>query len=113
MGKLGPVQEQTMEEILASIRRMISEGDPRIGEPHSLEPRLVEANRSVGNVARLFADLDDEAEVAEADEEAAASDNIVELAIAQAMEDAKTAPRPTPATVPLQPAPRATSERQP
>ena len=43
MGKLGPVQEQTMEEILASIRRMISEGDPRIGEPHSLEPRLVEA----------------------------------------------------------------------
>jgi len=28
MGKLGPVQEQTMEEILASIRRIISEEEP-------------------------------------------------------------------------------------
>ena len=26
MGKPGPIQEQSMEEILASIRRMISEG---------------------------------------------------------------------------------------
>jgi uncharacterized protein len=84
MGKLGPVQEQSMEEILASIRRMISEGDARSGAPTTGEPRIVEKSRPAGNVAKLFADHEEAPEPAEE-----APDNVVELAIAQAMEEAK------------------------
>jgi cell pole-organizing protein PopZ len=84
MGKLGPVQEQSMEEILASIRRMISEGDAHSGAPATVEPRIVETSRPAGNVAKLFADQEEDSEPAEE-----APDNVVELAIAQAMEDAK------------------------
>jgi uncharacterized protein len=84
MAKLGPVQEQSMEEILASIRRMISEGEARSGAPQAVEPRIIETSRPAGNVAKLFADQEDEPEPAEE-----APDNVVELAIAQAMEDAE------------------------
>ena len=81
MGKLGPVQEQTMEEILASIRRMISEGDVSIAEP-----RLVEARRPISNVARLFAEPPVDPDPAE---EGIVADNVVELAMTQALEDAE------------------------
>jgi len=88
MAKLGQVQEQTMDEILASIRRMISEGDARHVGPQAAELRSGEPSRSGSNVAKLFGDDEDapepEAEVAEG-----APDNVVELAIAQAMEDAE------------------------
>jgi cell pole-organizing protein PopZ len=84
MGKLGPVQEQSMEEILASIRRMISDGDARSGAPTTAEPRIVETSRPAGNVAKLFADHEEAPEPAEE-----VPDNVVELAIAQAMEEAR------------------------
>jgi cell pole-organizing protein PopZ len=97
MAKLGPVQEQTMEEILASIRRMISEGDAHITEPPVAEPRGGEPTRPAGNVAKLFADDDEDEPEPEPEPEAEedveaeeqATDNVVELAIAQAMEDAE------------------------
>jgi len=99
MGKLGPVQEQSMEEILASIRRMISEGDARSGAPPTVEPRIVETtSRPAGNVAKLFADREDEPEPAEE-----APDNVVELAIAQAMEEAKAEVRADATALPAPP----------
>jgi cell pole-organizing protein PopZ len=86
-----------MEQILASIRRMISEGDEQVGEPKEPEPPVAESGRTAGNVAELFgddfADEDDEP-LTELDDEpppetGEATDSVVELAIAQAMEDAE------------------------
>jgi cell pole-organizing protein PopZ len=93
MGKLGPVQEQTMEEILASIRRMISEGDVSIAEPRAAEPRLAEARRPISNVARLFAEQPVDPDPAE---EGIVADNVVELAMTQALEDAEAEMRSEP-----------------
>lgn len=87
-----------MEEILASIRRMISEGDARSGAPQTVEPRIIETSRPTGKVAKLFADQEDEPEPAED-----APDNVVELAIAQAMEDAKAEVRADAMVVPVPP----------
>ena len=114
MAKLGAVQEQTMEEILASIRRMISEGDAAISETQAAEPRIVEPSRPAANVARLFEDEGDEPEVEAAAEvegemeddtgaEDQVTDNVVALAIAQAMDDAEAELRADAAAAAMQP----------
>ena len=114
MAKLGAVQEQTMEEILASIRRMISEGDAAISETQAAEPRIAEPSRPAANVARLFEDEGDEPEVEAAAEvegemeddtgaEDQVTDNVVALAIAQAMDDAEAELRADAAAAAMQP----------
>ena len=92
MSKLNQAQEQTMEEILASIRRMISDDEVR-----STLPRPVpEPIKAPANVSRLFA----EAAVKAAPSappaepllqfvaETPSADNVVEMTIDQAIEDA-------------------------
>jgi cell pole-organizing protein PopZ len=54
MAKPNQAQDQTMEEILASIRRIISDDEAReVARP---EPPSTEARRPVSNVAHLFAE---------------------------------------------------------
>ena len=54
MAKPNQAQDQTMEEILASIRRIISDDEAReVARP---EPASAEAPRPVSNVAHLFAE---------------------------------------------------------
>jgi uncharacterized protein len=104
MAKTGQAHDQTMDEILASIRRMIS--DDGVGKDSQLKPKAM-ATDAGGNVSPLFAvppapaPLADEPavqpvqlaidEASELDDTAPESEasNVVELAIAQAMEEAK------------------------
>src|SRR5579871_3859437 len=79
MAKLGAVQDRSTEEILASIRRMISEADGE-GAGH----RVGEARRPAGTVGVLSGDDDEEAEPMREP-----VDNVVALAVAQAMDDAE------------------------
>jgi cell pole-organizing protein PopZ len=93
MAKLGSAQEQTMDEILASIRRMISDDDARPLAVKRVETPAPQPDRPPDNVSRLFASAEDEdadlAIDADSEPEPDPSDNVVELAIAQAMEEAR------------------------
>ena len=92
MSKLNQAQEQTMEEILASIRRMISDDEVR-----STLPRPVpEPIKAPANVSRLFAETAVKAApsappaepLLQFVAETPSADNVVEMTIDQAIEDA-------------------------
>ena len=90
MAKPGPAQDQTMDEILASIRQMISDSDsPAAKLKAAVPPRRPEPQPIAGNVSRLFVEPSDpKTEVKEA---APATDagNVIDLVMAQAMEEAR------------------------
>jgi uncharacterized protein len=119
MARPGQAHDQTMDEILASIRRMISEDSA--GREASGQPKPVAGETIAGNVSALFPSISREAEpaateprsegpplqpdvahesrladvpasppiAAAAGDQPEAGGNVVELAIAQAMEEAK------------------------
>lgn len=85
MAKPGQAQDQTMDEILASIRRVISENDrPKPSAPWRTESP---APVATGNVSKLFAEPEPDPEPPV--EEPADVSNVVDLAMAQAMEEAR------------------------
>jgi cell pole-organizing protein PopZ len=90
MGKPAQPQEQTMDEILASIRRMIADDEFRkAGEPADSPPKG-DPGRAASNVSRLFAGAPADAKTEPVHEEPpAVDDNVVELAMAQAFEEAR------------------------
>lgn len=96
MAKAGQAQDQAMDEILASIRRIIQDEDVRkSGVRASVQLDDAEDGRSetAGRVSRLFPEdakdeiVEDVPDVKEMTP--ATDDNVVELAIAQAMEAAR------------------------
>ncbi len=81
MAKANTAQEPTMDQILASIRRMISDEEQMIiPGPHAV------SQAKPAKVTKLFAV---DAEETAFDPAAGAEDNVIELAIARAMEDAR------------------------
>jgi len=95
MAKPNQAEDQTMQEILASIRRMMASDVP--APARSLQPQAVAAS---DNVSPLFAAGRPASEPTVADDENddlapgdPASATIVELAIAQAMSDVDLEPR--------------------
>ena len=94
MASLGPSQNATVEEILASIRQAISEDDARRTlEMHRADPRSLAERRPVASVSRILAPTEpDETEVNAAVEPAAAvvqpsfEQGAIELAIEQALD---------------------------
>ena len=86
MGELGLVQEDTIEEIGASIRRMMSDGDVQSAASPTSKPTPIEMGESLGNVANSFK-YEPESETA-----GELPNNVVELAIAQAMTTPMRAP---------------------
>lgn len=96
MAKLGQAQEQTMDEILASIRRIIQDEDVRKSGLPAAASRAgaTPPPPPVASVSRLFAEevpVQQSGETFDADAEAETNGggNVVELAIAQAMEEAR------------------------
>jgi cell pole-organizing protein PopZ len=91
MSKLNQAQEQTMEEILASIRRMISDDEVRSTLPRPAPEPI----KAPANVSRLFAEsraVKPASSIPAAEPqfvaEAPAADNVIEMTIDQAIEDA-------------------------
>ena len=94
MGELGLVQEDTIEEIGASIRRMMSDGDAQSAASRTSKPTPIEMGESLGNVANSFK-YEPESETA-----GELPNNVVELAIAQAIDDAEAEVRAEATAVP-------------
>lgn len=101
MAKPGQAHDQTMDEILASIRQMISENNSPAARLRASVLRKAAEPPTVSNVSPLFAAPEelkeaepppvDPTEVAEMIEDEAASEagNVIDLAMAQAMEEAR------------------------
>lgn len=101
MPKAGQAQDEAMDEILASIRRIIQDEDVRKSSVRAAATTRAGANPDepagapAGNVSRLVFGDADEVEIVESNEPKAGArapedGNVVELAIAQAMESAGT-----------------------
>ena len=92
MSKLNQAQEQTMEEILASIRRMISDDEAR----STLPKPVPEPIKAPANVSRLFAETAVKAApsvppvepLLQFVAETPPADNVIEMTMDQAIEDA-------------------------
>ena len=93
MSKLNQAQEQTMEEILASIRRMISDDEVRSTLPRPAPEPI----KAPANVSRLFAEsrtvkpassIPAVEPLRQFVAETPAADNVIEMTIDQAIEDA-------------------------
>ena len=92
MSKLNQAQEQTMEEILASIRRMISDDEARSAQPRPLPEPI----KAPANVSRLFAETGVKATpsippvepLLQFVAEKPAAGNVVDMTIDQAIEEA-------------------------
>ena len=82
MARASTAHEPTMDEILASIRRMISDDE----QPFAPGPHAV-SQAKPAKVTKLFADDTHPAAFGEASD--VADDNVIELAITRAMEDAR------------------------
>ena len=87
MAKTNQAHDQTMEEILASIRRMISDDVKREGAD-ATDGAPVKLG-SGGNVSRLFNGDQGPAVNGSGAEQRSDDDNVVELAIARAIEEAR------------------------
>jgi cell pole-organizing protein PopZ len=89
MAKPGPAQDQTMDEILASIRQMISDSDSPAAKLKAAVPRRPEPQPIAGNVSRLFVEPSDPKTEVKDVAPATEAGNVIDLVMAQAMEEAR------------------------
>jgi cell pole-organizing protein PopZ len=82
MDKVGPVDEPTIDEMRASLRRMISDREVESGALSAFEPRML-SGESAADAAELFFDEEPEPGVEPTGQ---ALVKVIELAIAEAMQ---------------------------